>query len=336
MPLLVELPEAAPKVKNKYGPKVTSAEKTFIFQESLGDFVSTGVVSNDQFTAELDGDPVVRRYNNFTINAGHTVTTNQRCKGLHLLIEGDLIINGTLSMTARGAKAAGRYVGIDPNGETIYHALSDIFGVIPGAVVINPVGGAGGAKLTSSLVDQTKVGNPGGAGKNNAAGGGASGNVRRDNGRGSSSSGAGAPGTSFSGGPGGGGAVGRSDYNISAGAGVSNGGAGGAGADAGGSTLTAGGGAGNPGGAGGGGGGGGNAGTGGLIILIVKGNIIINGSIVSKGSNGGTGSATGGGSGGGIIQIFHKGTYSKPGTVSVAGGTGGGGGGVGTIKVTQI
>jgi len=49
----------------------------FDFTTSLGDFSSTGVASHDQFESTLDGPPVLRTYNNFTVNAGHTVTPTQ-------------------------------------------------------------------------------------------------------------------------------------------------------------------------------------------------------------------------------------------------------------------
>lgn len=101
----------------------------------------------------------------------------------------------------------------------------------------------------------------------------------------------------------------------------------------------------------------GSSGTGGLLILIVGGNLTINsgGIIESKGSAGGsTGlaasgasdSSGGGGSGGGNIIILHRGTYTNNGTVTSAGGAGGavlswsgaagGAGGAGSIQVIQI
>ena len=43
---------------------------------------------------------VVKQYTSMTIDAGDTVTTDQPCRGLMILVQGDCTINGTLSMQA--------------------------------------------------------------------------------------------------------------------------------------------------------------------------------------------------------------------------------------------
>jgi len=53
------------------------------------------------------------------ISRGSSLTTSKRCKGLVLHVEGDLVVAGSISMTARGAKAEGRYVGIDYVNSTV-------------------------------------------------------------------------------------------------------------------------------------------------------------------------------------------------------------------------
>lgn len=78
-----------------------SVEKIWNFPEIKGDFISTGNINNDHFESTLDGDPVLKSYNNFTINEGHTVTTTNRCKGLYIFVKDTLTVNGTLSMTAK-------------------------------------------------------------------------------------------------------------------------------------------------------------------------------------------------------------------------------------------
>jgi len=259
--------------------KIFNPEISFVFPESLGDFVSTGNASNDRFSSIQDGDPVVRTYNNFTINTGHTVTTTNRCKGLYLNILGDLTVNGTLSMTARGASAIGKYVLIDKNYKKIYYSvdLNTKFNYAD-FILINKIGGA------ASTIQATNGNN----GINGSCGGGGCGYVEFN----STLMGLGGAGTSFSGGAGGGAKIGR-PANIS-GNGSSNGGPGGNGiTDSG--TYPAGGGAGNPGGTTNIGNPG-ETGTGGLLILFVQGNIIIgsNGSIQSNGSNGGISYGSGG------------------------------------------
>ena len=59
--------------------------------------------SNTNLTSVLDGDVVVMNYQNLTINSGVTLTTSNRCRGLVIYCLGNCTINGTLSMTARGA-----------------------------------------------------------------------------------------------------------------------------------------------------------------------------------------------------------------------------------------
>lgn len=52
-----------------------------------------------------DGDMVVLQYDSLVINAGHTLTPDQPCRGMLVYVKGDCVINGTLSMSARGANA---------------------------------------------------------------------------------------------------------------------------------------------------------------------------------------------------------------------------------------
>ena len=352
MPLTIEMLEAAPILKEDYNVHlIEGAEATFEFPATLGDFTTTGVVTTDEPTSVIDGDPVVRTYTNMTIQSGHIFRPSNRCKGLFLYILGNLVVNGQLTMTARGANVPGKYVGMDYNNNTIYFNNTDIFSEhdIP---VIAPAGGG----ITAYPAHSSRVnGNPG---INGACGGGGSGG-KWTSGGGSGNAGRGQAGTSFSGGAGGG------ALNVYARAnnaqdGAINGGKGGNGlandTDSGTYGRTAGGGAGNPGGthgkylsSGTGGSSGGN-GTGGLIILFVKGTITIgpSGIISADGVAGGNATAGsqrigGGGSGGGAIHIFHKGTYTKFGTIRADGGAGGtgyatpgGNGGNGTINIVQI
>jgi hypothetical protein len=86
-------------------------------------------------------------------------------------------------------------------------------------------------------------------------------------------------------------------------------------------------------------------GTGGLLILIVRGNLKIgpNGSIAANGIAGNTGSGGGGGSGGGILYVYYGGTLTNNGTATASGGTGGaaggrdgGAGGAGTAIISKL
>ena len=320
-----------------------------------GDLDTTSSIS---FTSTLDGPTVYKYFRNIRINEGHIVNVANRCQGLVLYCFGDCIINGTLTMTARGANAAGALFA--PNN------LDKIFS--PAGVLTNysiaAAGGNGGNGFSAAINPGPYAypGNNGSAGVNGACGGGGSGGNLSQGGS-QATCGSGSQGTSFSGGAGGGAAATGGCGGVTGTSGASNGGAGGAGSAWNCSNPTyrcgAGGGAGNN-----GGGGsqsrygyactsesGGN-GTGGLLVLIVHGRLIIGstgiisangvagGSCNCNGNNGG-----GGGSGGGSITILYGFSYSNAGTVQANGGAGGttyglngagGAGGVGSIRISQM
>lgn len=52
-----------------------------------------------------DGDMIVKQYTSLTVSSGNILTASQPCRGMFLYVSGDCTINGTLSMTARGAAA---------------------------------------------------------------------------------------------------------------------------------------------------------------------------------------------------------------------------------------
>jgi len=328
--------------------------------------------------ADYCGDMVYIAYRDLIIDEGVTVTTDNPCKGLYIYCDGDCTINGILSMTARGAKfdPSGVDAPCRPRCEAFLNitftypytaeqledyirryiqsiAENGIPQVVWPSYIINniyeipaneedlatvPAVGANGGD--GGIYPSLSNGKAGTNGTNRKSGGGGGGGAQSDGGKG----GKGGNGTAYSGGAGGGGGT-----SGAAEAGSSMGGKGG---DAKGSSSgESGGGAGNPGGtkAGSGTGGtNGETGTGGLIILVVRGNLIIgtNGIIESKGKNGGKGhsnyGACGGGSGGGSINIFYGGTYTKTGQVLATGGSSGsdgrpgGKGGDGCITETEI
>lgn len=257
---------------------------------------------------------------NLTINAGQILIPPVRKLFTVLYVTGNLICNGGISMTARGANHSGTG---DSGGAT--SAVDIRIGTGTFSAVTNPqipaAGGSGGTAVVAS-----NNGTPGGSGANGGSGGGGAGQAFS-----SGTSGAGAAGTCFSSGGGGGGVIGGI-----AGSAVANGGRGGAA-----SGSVSGGGAGNPGGAGTGGplGPDGDSGTGGTLIVIVGGTLSGNGTIASNGSNGGGagGQVWGGSSGGGSVNILF-GTDSSTITPTAAGGTSsqGGTGGAGTARKLAI
>lgn len=285
------------------------------------------------FRSTQDGPPVIKNFSSLFISRSVVVSPTNRCRGLLIFVDGDATISGSISMTARGAK----FTGSDASFTTVNPPyLGDYWStqLFPSASYLSrvfAVGAAGGAGGGPSSTSPGLNGSAGVFGRSGGGGGG--GGTATPNGNGSA-------GTAFSGGSGGGGS--SSSPSPTTTNAYAFGGAGGLG-----SSANNGGGAGNPGGNPGGVAStiGGN-GTGGLLILIVRGNLKIgpNGNITTNGIAGGTGSPSqgGGGSGGGIIYIYYGGTLTNNGTVTSNGGSGGGGpalggsGGAGTAIISKL
>lgn len=319
----------------------------------------TYTVSNK--SGSYDGDMVVKQYNSMIIDAGDTVTVDQPNRGLFILVKGDCTINGTLSMTSKGGYINPTTGGGSDSNAVDSNGLRFPFITSGGSTTLNPVNtllngcgntarsvmanfvGTGSNKTVLTLVRQ---GANGGAGvsisSNNSQNGttGSNGSTGQTGGGGSGganyagTSGAGSYGSCFSGGSGGG-AVDNGGSVTSATAWSGAGGNSATGHSAGSS-----GGAGNPEGS--------NAttqssavfvnnedgqGCGGLIILVVKGNLTIGsgGKIEANGggskhvyrTDSGEWISTGGASGGGNIILAYKGTYTNNGTVEARGGRSG-------------
>ena len=86
---------------------VYGAVANYMGDSSDGALSTTGNVTLTVPTTNgsYDGDMVVKQYSSLTINAGHTLTVNQPCRGLFIYVAGDCTIDGTLSMTGKGGKA---------------------------------------------------------------------------------------------------------------------------------------------------------------------------------------------------------------------------------------
>ena len=277
-----------------------------------------------------DSSVVVKNFTSLTINVGATYTVNTRCECLLIYVSGNCQINGTLSMTARGASQAcpsainvSRFVA----GDTTYFS-QETNQLNFTTFISTQAGGAGGPTATANINAPGNVGST----TTNGTGGGGSGASNTGL---IGSGGAGAAGTAFSGGSGGG-AGGYSGAGQPGNAGTANGGAGGAAgaAGSGAGSLASGGGAGNPGGVGtsftSGVSSPGSNGTGGTIILIVGGTLSGTGTISSNGSNGGgsvssSGQAQGGGASGAgrVIVLAVNNPFLGTGTTQANGGLGG-------------
>ena len=301
---------------------------------SNGPLNLTGSITNIRtfvsrsFASTQDGAPVVKNFSSLFISRSVVVSPTIRCRGLLIFVDGDATISGSLRMTGRGASATGAdasFTTINPPYLGDYWSTQ----LFPSASYLSRVFAVGAAGSSPAGV----VGSAGILGR--SGGGGAGGNTSIGS-AGPASNGSGVAGTSFSGGGGGGAATTYSN----GGSATTFGGAGG--------PSPSGGGAGNPNGSGGTAAG---EGTGGLLILIVRGNLKIgpNGSIAANGIAGNNAGAGGGGSGGGILYVYYGGTLTNNGTATASGGTGGigsggapynipngGAGGAGTAIISKL
>jgi hypothetical protein len=299
------------------------------------------------------GDPVVKNFQNLTINGGVLFSPLRPCRGLIIYCTGNLTVDGTISMTGKGGGVITKIaapIGIASSTDSRYDLVdatlyfNNFSSSVAGGYGIPthwnwaPSGSAWFSNYKIRIPLSGSVGGgaggvgPGGSGAVGSAGifccGGGGGGGGANGGPGNG--GAGGSGTIFTGGGGGGG----TQPNISATSATFEAGGSGPG--------SSGGGAGNPVGSGGTAGG---IGVGGLLILIVRGSVTINGTISNNGATGGgatssPGAGGGGGSGGGRIMIIYGGTYINGGTVVANGGAGssprGAAGGAGAITVKKV
>lgn len=331
--------------KGRIWPDFTFPREPTVIQEGETSYIPS----------ELDGNMAWGLYKGLTIEEGAVLTPENRCKGLTILVKGDLVLDGVISMTARGCAAPGDDISIDYKTGNVLLNPAD-FGTYE--YEISATGGTGGARLSYTSGTGRVSGLPGAAATGFACGGGGGGAILRWTS--TARSGSGGTATSYSGGPGGGSASsGGSGYAAYATNASNAGGAGGSGsarnASGTGQTYRAAGGTGNPGGTGLYNAYDGFEGTGGLLIVMVYGNVIIgeNGVIQSDGSDGRDRAyaysnpyAGPGGSGGGSIHLLHTGRFTNNGTIQANGGRGGdeipthggagGAGGAGTIRVAKV
>ena len=67
---------------------------------------------------DYDGDMWVANFETLTIDASVTLTTNRPCRGMLIYVKGNCVINGSLSMTCRGASANPSDAGGSDQSET--------------------------------------------------------------------------------------------------------------------------------------------------------------------------------------------------------------------------
>ena len=354
-----------------------SSNNNFFGSEQDGD---VSFLTSTNISSENNGEVVVKQYKSCSISLGATVTTSNPCRGLVIFCTGDLTVTGTLTMTAKGGGVGNKSTEFNYNitDTSLSFNTSSNGGSGVQSWNFSPSGSVWYPKYRQNVPIKT-AGSPtpsgaGTAGVYSCGSGGAGGQGQYWCPAPTTSpfnwgpfvnpyysAGAGGTGTIFAGGGGGGGAGGgycTSTVTPGSSAVFEVGGSGGSGNSGPNPNPTpspinpgysgGGGGAGYSAGSGGGGSPtpatSGTSGAGGLLIIIVRGNVSITGTISSNGSNGGPGGGGangggGGGSGGGRIIIVYGGTYSNSGTVQANGGSAGGpaySGGAGAITIQKI
>lgn len=289
----------------------------------LGEYTS----DNASIASTTDGDVIVRQHDVMFVDTGITLTTSNRCKGLFIYCRGDLILNGNISMTARGAyvdptvgsgdsgavSSSGlKFIRAALNPASSAFSVSDLIGCgtpavrvengrgVPGELLKAFVterqgaGGGGGTSNPTNNYGSGSYGGNGGTGVNQTGGGGGGGAWFGGGGYtrwATANSGSGSYGSCFGGGSGGGSAHASNYGNANASSASPWGGPGGSGSGQDGAS----GGTGNP---NGGYTTGGisspgvqcqnaGTGTGGLLCIFVAGNIVGTGNITADGVSGG-------------------------------------------------
>ena len=289
----------------------------------LGNQTISSFNNSDWFTTTQDTTfACVHVAGNLTINSGQTFIPSHRKLGLYVYVAGDLILNGTVSMSARGADHSGTGSSGGATTKQNIKLISGTHGSYSNPT-IPATGMSGGLRGQSpSGANQAWKSDMTNTLTAFATGGAQHGIAFSEYTW--AQGGKGGDGTCFGGGSGGGSARGAGNNGINltgATDAIENGGKGG---NATSTTYGASGSAGNPGGNGSGNGTTGNSGTGGVVVFFVEGTVSGSGVINVQGSgtksSGNTGSGPGQGSAAGMITVF-CGTNSS--TISLRRETGG-------------
>ena len=279
-----------------------------------GNVTVSSYSNGDFFTGTQDSRVAcIHVTGNLTINSGQTFIPGVRKPGAYIYVGGNLVLNGEISMSARGANHSS-------SGSNLTSVPIRIIDGTHGSYsnpTIPATGGTGGSSTTSSGGGNAQATSATSSIVNFGTGGGQHGIAYAE--QTTATGGAGANGTCFTGGSGGGSVRGASYGGISAGgAAEDRGGRGGAGRC---NYYACNGSAGNPSGTNAScqhsSSSGSNNGTGGVIVIFVRGTVSGSGSLNvrgqpswAQGSGGGRG--RGQGSAGGMISVFCD-TYSGSG-----------------------
>ena len=323
---------------------------------------SGNVVFTPENISGSDADMIVKNYTTLDVTSSYSLSSDSKCRGMFIYVKGNCTIAGSISMSTKASTASPLVSGgsdsavVDANGiqlpmftasgtDTLAAPTFAGCGNSAVAATANQPAIEGDGTTFSIIRDMNNGGaavvsrsggSTGGAGTTGAkaigSGGGASGGAHSDHPANGCSAGRGGHGGCFGGGGGSGGASGQNGRHSGAGGDFGGPGSGGVCGGSGWGGCQAGPGAGD---------------CGGLVWLVVGGDLTFTGSISATGTAG-TPAVTvgngGGGSGGGAIMILYAGSLSDSGSRSLGGGGGGTGlhtapgglGGTGGQHIEQV
>ena len=256
--------DASSSNESRVSGYIYGAVSNYMGDDSDGSLSTSGNVTHtvQNKNGSYDGDMVVKQYSSLTINAGHTMTVDQACRGMFIYVSGDCTINGTLSMTGKGAAAdptasggsdsnavgaSGLQIGLLTTGgsSTFTNDGTGFNGA--GTAVRTAIANTSNISSSGTIFSMSQLGGATTTGPSDSdggysfgyngtngvtggitisTGGGGTGQLQKD-GRTGMSAGDGGAGGAFSGGAGGGGRIGNSGSGGHAGDGAAYGGAGG-------------------------------------------------------------------------------------------------------------
>jgi len=148
----------------------------FCLTTGAGGFIYFGDGSDGSLTVSADtnltsssNDTVVKQYNNLTIDASFTLSTDTACKALVIFVKNTCTINGIISMADKGfaddADSAASQTVINTRGSSFspLHSILDIYTTTTTGIK-GGTGGAGGTGGQANINENPSPGSGGGGG----------------------------------------------------------------------------------------------------------------------------------------------------------------------------
>ncbi len=126
-----------------------------------GNFSSSVQVSSS-FSSVTDGDPIIKNFSSLFISESLLISPTNRCDGMLIFVDGDCIISGSLSMTAKGASGVGIDASFFPlNPPNLGYYWNDV--VFPSSSyrsLVSFTGSAGNSKIVGCCINANIIALP--------------------------------------------------------------------------------------------------------------------------------------------------------------------------------